>query len=86
MPTYTSRDLQRRIGEIQDAALVEPVVITRNGRERLVILSADEFRRLKHRAREVLWAGDLSDADLKAIRRAKAPSRFKRFDVELPGE
>ncbi len=39
-------------GQYQDEALTQPVAITRNGRERLVMLSADEYRRLKRRDRE----------------------------------
>jgi prevent-host-death family protein len=39
--TFTSRDLQRRIGQIQDLAMKQPVSITRNGRESFVIVSVD---------------------------------------------
>jgi len=54
METTTSADFQRKIGHYQDRALVEPVMVTRNGRERVVLISADEFKRLKRRDREVL--------------------------------
>ena len=43
MEVTTSAEFQRRIGHYQDRALVEPVMVTRNGRERVVLLSADEF-------------------------------------------
>ncbi len=51
METITSADFQRKIGHYQDRALVEPVMVTRNGRERVVLISADEFKRLKRRDR-----------------------------------
>jgi PHD/YefM family antitoxin component YafN of YafNO toxin-antitoxin module len=35
-------------------ALTRPVAITRNGRERLVMISVDEYRRLRRRSREVI--------------------------------
>ena len=70
MITVSSAEFQRNFGMYQDKALAEPVAITRNGRERLVIVSADEYRRLKRRAREVLPVGSLSDAELEAIPRA----------------
>ena len=38
-------------GRYQEVALTEPVAITRNGRERVVILSVDEYHRLKRRDR-----------------------------------
>ena len=71
MITVTAAEFQRHFGRYQDEALTQPVAITRNGRQRLVMLSADEYRRLKRRDREVLRAGDLSDADLEAIARTE---------------
>ena len=47
MNIYTSQDLQRRTGDIQCAAALEPVVITSHGRPRMVISSVEEFARLK---------------------------------------
>ena len=42
MITITSVEFQRHFGRYQDEALKEPVSITRNGRERIVVLSAEE--------------------------------------------
>ena len=70
-------------GRYQDEALTQPVAITRNGRERLVMLSADEYRRLKRRDCEVLRAGDLSNADLEAIAKTEMDPRRAHLDEEL---
>lgn len=83
MITVSSAEFQRNFGTYQDRALTEPVAITRNGRERLVMVSADEYRRLRRRAREVLPAGVLSDADLAAIERAEVAPQHKHLDLEL---
>ena len=83
MITVTAAEFQRHFGRYQDEALTQPVAITRNGRERLVMLSADEYRRLKRRDREVLRAGDLSDADLKAIAKTEMDPRHAHLDEEL---
>lgn len=48
MMKVSSGVLERRIGLIQDLALVEPVTVTAGGRDRLVLLSAEEYRRLTH--------------------------------------
>ena len=40
MVRISSGELQRRIGYVQDLALVEPVTITNNGRDQLVMMSA----------------------------------------------
>ncbi len=83
MITVTASEFQQHFGRYQDEALTQPVAITRNGRERLVMLSADEYRRLKRRDREVLRAGDLSDEDLAALEQTRAPESSKAFDDEL---
>ncbi len=47
MKSFTSLDLQQRTGDIQRAAISEPVVITNHGRPRLIISTVEEFARLK---------------------------------------
>jgi PHD/YefM family antitoxin component YafN of YafNO toxin-antitoxin module len=42
MITVRAAEFQRYFGGYQDEALTQPVVIARNGRERLVMLSVDE--------------------------------------------
>jgi prevent-host-death family protein len=85
METVTAADFQRQLGLYQDRALVEPVLVTRNGRDRLVLMSAEEYRRLKRRDRQALASSELSDADLAAIASAKVPDEFGHLDDELPG-
>ena len=83
MQRVTSREFQRNIGRCQDEALREPLAITRNGRDRLVILSFDEYERLKRRDRQALAVEDLSDAELDAISRAEPPAEATQYDREL---
>ena len=44
----SSGDFIRQFGTYTDTALTEPVIITKNGRERLVLLSIDEYNLLIH--------------------------------------
>ena len=83
MATVTSAEFQKNIGHYQDLALVEPVTVTRNGRERTVVISAQEYRRLKKRDREVLGLGDFTHDDVEAIRSAEPPAAAAQFDDEL---
>ena len=83
MLTASAAKFQPRFGRYRDEALTQPVAITRNGRERLVMLSADEYRRLKRRDREMLRAGNLSDADLEAIAKTEMDPRHAHLDEEL---
>jgi hypothetical protein len=69
---------QRSFGEFSDKALREAVAITKQGRDHPVLVSADEYARLKRRDRKVGLAGDLSDEWLDAVRKARAPTKRPR--------
>lgn len=76
-------EFQRNIGRYQDLALTQPVAVTRNGRERTVMISVDEYLRLKRRERQVLGLDDFNDADIAALEATRAPESSKAFDNEL---
>jgi prevent-host-death family protein len=79
----SAADFQRHFGRYQDIALTQAVSVTRNGRERTVLISVDEYQRLKRRDREVLGLEDFTDADIAALEAAHAPDFTKSFDDEL---
>jgi len=83
MVRITSTDFQKEIGRFQDVALAEPVVVTRNGRDRTVLISAQEYQRLKRRDREVLGLDDFTPEDLELIKAAEPPAETARFDHEV---
>lgn len=85
MITVTAAEFQRHFGRYQDEALTQPVAITRNGRERLVVLSADEYRKLRRRSREVVRVEDLTDEEVAAIARTEMDPRHAHLDKELEG-
>ena len=76
-------EFQRHIGRYQDLALTQPVAVTRNGRERTVMISADEYYRLKRRDRQVLVLSDFTETDIAALEATRAPESSKDFDHEL---
>jgi prevent-host-death family protein len=80
--TISSSDFLKSYGRISEAALKQPVSITTHGRERLVLLSADEYRRLKRQDREVLYPWELEDEALSALAMAEPPAEAARFDPE----
>ena len=83
MITVSSAEFQRHFGRYQDEALTQPVAITRNGRERIIMLSVDEYRRLKQRAREALPVGALRDVELEAIASIEMDPRHRYLDREV---
>ena len=68
----------------QDVALTQAVAVTRNGRERTVLISVEEYERLKRRDRQVLRPEDFSEEDIAALEQTRAPESTKAFDSELP--
>jgi PHD/YefM family antitoxin component YafN of YafNO toxin-antitoxin module len=83
MIRVSSTEFGKEIGRYQDVALSQPVVVTRNGRDRTVMISADEYHRLKRRDREVLGIEDFSDADIEAVRRAQPSKAAEAFNDEF---
>jgi len=76
-------EFQRHISRYQNIALTEPVAVTRNGQETTVLISADEYHRLKRRDREVLTLDDFTEEDIAALEATQAPESSKAFDQEL---
>ena len=83
MRRVSSTEFQKKVGLYQDLALTEPLTITRNGRDKIVVVSAEEYHRLKCRDREVLRVEELSVDDLEAIATAKPPAKAAAFDHEV---
>jgi PHD/YefM family antitoxin component YafN of YafNO toxin-antitoxin module len=79
----TTSEFIRGYGALADKALTEPVTITSNGRDRLVLLSVDEYERLRRRDRRAFRAEELSEADLELIAQAKVPAEYAHLDEEL---
>lgn len=52
MREFSSLDLQQQSGEIQRSAAASPVLILNHGKPRSVMMSVEEFRRLKLAAAE----------------------------------
>jgi len=76
-------EFQRNIGLYQDKALSEPVFVTRNGRERTVLISVAEYRRLKQRDRQGLRVEDLSNEEIDAIAATEMAEGHRQLDAEL---
>lgn len=83
MSVVTSAEFQRKLGLYQDKALAEPVTITKNGRDRLVLLSVEEYQRLKRRDRRVFSIDEVTNEQLAAIEAARVPEEYAYLDAEL---
>jgi prevent-host-death family protein len=66
-----------------DAALREPVIITKRGRPHLVLIDYEEYLRVIRRDRRVDLTAALGDADLTAIEDTDIDGTLTHLDTEL---
>ncbi len=79
----TTVEFIKGYGALADKALTEPVTITKNGRDRLVVVSAEEYERLRRRDRRAFRAEKLSEADAALIASGKMAPEHAHLDEEL---
>ena len=79
----SSAELQRKFDSLADQALNEPVTITRDGQDQLVLLSVEEYERLRRRDRRVVRLEDFTDEEMALIAQAEVPSEYAHLDAEL---
>lgn len=83
MAQVTSTDFQKNPGIYQDMAQREPIVVTSHGRERTVLISMEEYHRLKRRDRQALVIEDISDEEMATIMASEVPSEYNHLNEEL---
>lgn len=83
MMTVSAAEFQRNFGRYQDEALKQPLAITRNGRDRLVVLAVEEYERLKRRDRVVFRTEDLTEGEVAAITEGGMDPRHDHLNAEL---
>ena len=82
--TASSAEVARNFGRYKDLAQRGAVAVTSHGRESVVMLSADEYARLKALDdREALYIYELPDDMVEALEKAKPSEAAKAFDFEL---
>jgi hypothetical protein len=81
----TSTQFIKTPGAYQDQAQRVPVTIIKHNRVHTVLLSAQEYQRLKRRDRQVFRVGELSERDVAAIAAARAPAEAAASSRKLKG-
>lgn len=83
MIKISSIDFGREPDRYQGLAVAEPVVVTRDGRDSVVVISAEEFQRLKRRDRIALGIEDFTLEEVEAVRAARPSTEAEAFNDEL---
>ncbi|MDR3474843.1 MAG: type II toxin-antitoxin system Phd/YefM family antitoxin [Devosia sp.] len=78
-----STEFGKEVGRYQDVALTQPVFVTRNGRDRTVMISAEEYHRLKRRDRQVFATAEAPQEIIEAVKQSEMDPRHKHLDDEL---
>jgi prevent-host-death family protein len=79
----SAREFHRSIGEVSKRARVEPVVITNQGSDDLVLLSASEYARLQRGERRVHLTSEFPDDLLELVKRSEMDPSHAHLDAEL---
>lgn len=77
----SSTDFQKQVGLFQDKALSEPIFVTRNGRERTVLLSVEEYRRMHKLSKRSLSVTELTDDEIEDVAASKMSSKHAHLDT-----
>ncbi len=83
MITVSGAEFTKSFGKYRTLAHKQPVSVTSYGKEDLVVLDAEEFKRLKARDQEALFAWDLKANDIDALGRDDIPEAAKKLDNEM---
>lgn len=86
MVKVTSADMQKQFGLYREIAIREAVTVTHHGRDSLVLISANEYARLKALDEgQSLFINELDDEAKAALETARAPEFTHGFNDEYPG-
>lgn len=81
--TVTASEVAKNFGRYQDVALTQPVAVSSNGRAKTVIVSADEWRRLKRRDRQARRIEEMGADFFALLAKTEPPPEAAQFDDEL---
>lgn len=59
------------------------MIVTSHGRDDVVLLSAEEYQRLRSLDRQALHVSELSDEELAALESVEIPAEAARYDHEM---
>lgn len=81
--TVPAAAISKNFGAYQDDALREPVIITKNGRPRTVLMAYDDFVRLSKLERRVELTDELADEEIAAVENSEMEAELSYLDSEL---
>lgn len=85
MTKVTAGEFQREFGRYRVSAQREPVIITNHGRDDVVLLSADDYARLRRYERKPLHVSQLPPEVISELGTLAIPGEAYAYDDEYTG-
>ncbi|RWC06127.1 MAG: type II toxin-antitoxin system Phd/YefM family antitoxin [Mesorhizobium sp.] len=83
--TVTAAAVSKNFGAYQHAAVRDPVIITKNGRPRTVLLAYEDFVRLSKRDRRAELTAEFSADEIAAVEASEMDPGLDHLNEELTG-
>jgi prevent-host-death family protein len=83
MARVPASEFQRQFGRLRGVAHREAVIVTSHGRDDVVLLSAEEYQRLRSLDRRAMPVSALTDQELAALDEAKISDEAARYNHEM---
>jgi prevent-host-death family protein len=84
MPAILTRSaFEAQVGDALDRALSQPVIVTKHGKPKNVVLSYEEYERLAARDRRIVRLEDWSEAEIGALEGMAMEPGHEALDAEV---
>jgi prevent-host-death family protein len=83
MARVPASEFQREFGRLRSVAHREEVIVTSHGRDDVVLLSAEEYQRLRSLDRRAMHVSELTDHELAGLDRVEIPAEAARYNHEM---
>ncbi|WP_108462819.1 type II toxin-antitoxin system Phd/YefM family antitoxin [Devosia naphthalenivorans] len=77
MQAVPASEVAKNFGEWHDKALIEPVLVSKYGRESVVLISVETYRALLRNYREVVDTSELDDLVANGIESSEIPEQYR---------
>lgn len=83
MARVSASEFQREFGRLRGVAHREVVIVTSHGRDDVVLLSAEEYQRLRSLDRRAMHVSELTGEELAALGNVEIPAEAARYNHEM---
>jgi prevent-host-death family protein len=83
MARVPASEFQREFGRLRGVAHREAVIVTSHGRDDVVLVSAEEYQRLRNLDRRAMHVSQLSDEEVAALDAAEVPAAAACYNHEM---